>query len=224
MLRKHTILTLLGLFLFVLAGCTALSGLTGDVTAESSETQGIDVAGVPSLTVTHFGGEIHVTNGEDGRVEADLTKYSHLENEAEAQAQLGQIVMSFSQRGTDVTLNVEGPEGIGDLTSVPSAGLELRVPPGTMLVIDLGAGEVTVDQPTGDVTIDSGAGEATVILPADASFHLVVGGGVAEIVSDFEGVPTGGVAADVDVVIGDNPTQTLTFNMGAGAVHLEQAP
>ena len=224
MSHKRSLLTLLVLFLLVSAGCTMLPAISGDVTAEITETQGVDVPGVPSLTVNHFGGEIHVTNGEAGRVEADLTKYSRLQNEAEAQAQLGQITMSFSQRGTDVTLNIEGPDTAGELAAVPSAALELRVPPGTTLNVDLGAGEVIVDQPTGDVSIGVGAGEATVIMPAEASFHLLVAGGVAEIVSDFEGVPDGGVAADVEVVIGDNPTQTLSFNLGAGEIHLEQAP
>lgn len=221
---KRSLFSLLVLFLLLSAGCTILDDVSGDVTAETTETQGVDVPGVPTLTVNHFGGEIHVTNGEAGRIEADLTKHSRIDNETEAQAQLEQIVMSFSQSGTDVTLNVEGPDNLGELATGPSAGLELRVPPGTTLDIDLGAGEVTVDQPTGDVTTNVGAGDATVILPAEASFHLLVSGGVAEIVSDFEGTPAGGVAADVEVVIGDNPTQTLTFNLGAGEVHLEEAP
>ena len=224
MLRKTSLLTMIVLFLIVLAGCTALSGLTGDVTAESSETQGVDVPGVPSLIVNHFAGEIHVTNGESGRIEADLTKRSRLDNEADAEAQLDLIVMSFTQSGTDVTLNIEGPDTVSELAAGPSAELELRVPPGTMLDVNLGAGEVTVDQPAGDVIINAGAGEATVILPSEASFHLLVSGGVADIVSDFEGVPDGGVAADIEVVIGDNPTQTLTFNLGAGEVRLEEAP
>ncbi len=224
MLRKYLILTLLAFVLLVSAGCTALSGLSGGETAEATETQGVDVPGVPSLTVNHFAGVLNVTNGEAGRIEADLTKMSRLEDEAEAQAQLDQIDMSFTQSNTDVVLNVEGPETTGSLLSGPSASLELRVPPGTALTVNLGAGEATVDQPTGDVTINSGAGEATVILPAEASFRLLVSGGVADIVSDFEGVPAGGLAADVEVVIGDNPTQTLTFNLGAGEVHLEKAP
>mgnify|MGYP007117549504 FL=1 len=41
--------------------------------------------------------------------------------------------------------------------------------------------------------------------------------------SEFEGVPSGGVATDIDVIIGDNPTQTLIFNLGAGDVSLEKA-
>lgn len=224
MLRNLSFLSLMVLFLLLSAGCTALSGLGGDVTAEMSETQGVDVPGVPSLTVNHFAGEIHVTNGETERIEADLTKRSRLDDETEAQAQLGQIFMTFTQRGPDVTLNVEGPNTVGELAAGPSAELELRVPPGTTLDVNLGAGEITVDQPTGDVTINNGTGQATVILPAEASFHLLVAGGVAEIASDFAGVPEGGVAADIEVVIGDNPTQTLTFNLGAGEIHLKQAP
>ena len=224
MLRKRILLTLWVLFLLASAGCTALSGLSGGITAESTETQGVDVPGVPSLTVNHFAGEINVTNGEAGRIEADLTKHSRLDNKAEAQAQLDGIVMSFTQSGTDVTLNVEGPDSFSELAAGPSASLEVRVPPGTILDVNLGAGEVTVDQPADDVTINNGAGEATVILPAEAAFHLLVTGGVAEITSDFEGVPNGGVAADVDVMIGADPTQNVTFNLGEGEVHLRQAP
>lgn len=47
--------------------------------------------------------------------------------------------------------------------------------------------------------------------------------GVAGVESEFEGVPTGGVAANVDTTVGDNPTQTLTCNLGAGEVRLEKA-
>jgi hypothetical protein len=50
-----------------------------------------------------------------------------------------------------------------------------------------------------------------------------VAGGVTGISSDFEGVPSGGIATDVDTIIGSNPTQTLTFNVGAGEVNLRKA-
>lgn len=203
-----------------LIGCTSLDSLTGDVTAEATETQGVDVAGVPSLTVNHFAGEITVRTGEEGHITANLTKRSRLDDEAAAQAQLDAIVMAFSQNNTDVTLEIKEPAAPGGTINGPLADLELLVPAGTSLTLNLGAGDITVEQPSGDVTVNAGAGQTTVNLPAAASFRLVVTGGVADLTSDFEGVPGGGVATDIDTTIGSNPSQTLTFNIGAGEVRL----
>lgn len=209
-----------------LAGCGGLGGLVGnvggDATAEASETQGVIVGGVPSLVVNHFAGSVVVRDGEAGKITANLTKQSWLRVEADAQAQLDQIVMAFTQRGTDVTLNIEGPDTVAEAVRTPSADLELLVPPGTRLTINQGAGDVIVERPGGDVAINLGAGNATVRLPEDAAFRLVVTGGVADVKSEFEGVPGGGLAADIDTTVGDNPTQTLTFNVGAGDVRLEK--
>lgn len=215
------VILLLGLFV---SGCASIDTLIGEATAEDTETAGVDVPGVPTLTVNHFAGQITVRTGEDGHITANLTKYSRLDDKAAAQAQLEAIEMSFSQNNTDVVLDVKEPDTAGGGINGPMGDLELLVPAGTALMLNLGAGDVTVEQPTGDVNINSGAGQATVSLPADASFHLVIAGGVADVSSDFEGVPDGGVAADIDTTIGDNPTQTLTFNLGAGEVHLQKAP
>lgn len=211
------------LFGMVLISCTSFDSLTGDTTAEASETQGVDVAGVPSLTVNHFAGGITIRTGEDGHITANLTKRSRLDDPAAAQAQLDAIEMIFSQNNTDVILEIKEPDAPGGSINGPMADLELLVPAGTALMINLGAGDITVEQPAGDVSVNSGAGQATVSLPADASFGLEVTGGVAEVTSDFEGVPDGGVATDIDVTIGSNPTQTLTFNLGAGEVRLLKA-
>lgn len=210
---------LLGL---TLAGCTALSSLS-DATVEKAETSGVDVTGIPSLVVNHFAGNITVRNGEEGHITANLTKKSRLSDEAEAQAQLEQITMSFSQSGTDVTLDVDRPDSFAELVNSPSADLELLVPAGTVLAINLGAGDITVEEPEGDVTINTGAGNATVSLPGDASFRLAVTGGAVNVTSDFEGVPDGGVAANIEVAIGDAPAQAITLNIGAGEIRLEKA-
>lgn len=203
------------------AGCTGMLG--GDATAETTETQGVIVEGVPALTVNHFAGNIVVRPGDDGKITANLTKQSRLPDATEAEAQLDNIVMSFSQRSTEVTLNIEGPDRAVEMVNTPSADLELLVPAGTTLFLNLGAGDITVEEPTGDVTINSGAGNSTVTLPGDASFRLQVSGGAVDVKSAFEGVPGGGVATDIDTTIGDNPTQTLIFNLGAGDVSLDKA-
>ena len=209
------------LIFLLLAGCTAIGG---DTTAEETETQGVDVAGVPSLTVNHFAGTIDVSEGEDGHITANLTKKSTLPDADEAREQLDNIVMSFTQSGTKVTLNIEGPETVVGMINLPSADLELLVPAGTTLDLNLGAGDIAVDEPDSDLTVNSGAGNSTVTLPGEASFRLRVTGGAVTVSSEFEGVPGGGVATDIDTTVGDNPTQTLTFNLGAGEVSLQKAP
>lgn len=221
MSRAIFIITLL--LSLALAGCTSISSVGGNVTAETTETQGVDVVGVPTLTVNHFAGTIRVGHGEDGHITANLTKQSRLPDQTEAEAQLDNVVMVFTQSGTDVTLNIEGPDTIVESINTPSADLELLVPAGATLFLNLGAGNIAVEQPAGDITINSGAGDSTVTLPGDASFRLQVSGGAVDVNSEFEGVPSGGVATDIDVIIGDTPTQTLIFNLGAGDVSLEKA-
>ena len=221
MFRSILLITLL--LGMLLAGCTSLTTLGGDVTAETTETSGVDVAGMPTLTVNHFAGTITVRAGEEGHITAELTKQSRLPDQAEAEAQLDNVVMAFTQNGTDVTLNIEGPDSIVESVNTPSAELELLIPPGTTLLLNLGAGDITLEEPDGDVDVNLGAGNATAILPADASFRLEVGGGAVSVDSEFEGVPGGGVATDIEVAVGENPAQTLTFNVGAGDISLQKA-
>mgnify|MGYP003378852904 CR=1 FL=1 len=224
---RNRLLFLALLVLFVsLSACSALGGLdslTGAVTAESQETQSVIVPGVPSLIVNHFAGNVTIRDGAADTITANLTRQSRLSDAAEAEAQLGLITMEFTQSGTDVTLSVEGRDGISEGLDAATANLELLVPPGTVLEINQGAGNLTVERPSSDVTVNLGAGNATVTLPADASFNLSVSGGVGNVNSAFEGVPDGGIATDIDTTIGDNPTQTLTFNVGAGDVNLNKA-
>lgn len=206
----------------LLAACTSLDGLDQNVTAESTETQGVDVVGVPTLTVNHFAGAINVMTGEEGHITANLTRKSSLNDPAEAEAQLEQIVMSFTQQGTDVTLTIEGPDSTTEMVNGPLADLELLVPPGTVLALNLGAGDISVAEPQGDLTVNAGSSNMTVTLPADASFRLIITGGSVEVTSEFEDVPEGGVAVGIDTNVGSNPAQTLTFNTGAGQIHLQK--
>lgn len=208
----------------LLAACTALAGLGQNATAESTETQGVDVAGVPTLTVNHFAGAIDVQTGEEGHITAKLTRKSSLSDPAEAEAQLEQIAMSFTQQGTNVTLTIEGPDATPGLVSGPVADLELLVPPGAILALNLGAGDISVAEPQGNLTVNAGSSNMTVTLPADASFRLVLAGGAVMTVSEFTGVPDGGAGVDIDVIIGDSPTQTLRFTTGAGRLNLNKAP
>lgn len=226
MFRSRLLSLALLVLLVSLGACSALGGLdslTGEVTAESEETQSVIVPGVPSLIVDHFAGNVTIRDGEADKITANLTRQSRLNDAAEAQAQLDLITMTFTQSGTDVTLSVEGREGISEGLDAATANLELLVPPGTVLEVNFGAGDLTVEQPSGDVTINLGAGNATVTLPDAASFNLRVSGGVGNVNSEFEGVPGGGIATDIDTTIGDNPTQTLTFNVGAGDININKA-
>lgn len=221
MFRKHLII--FALLVFVLAACMS-GNQSGTVTAESEESQSVIVTGIPSLKVNHFAGTISVKNGEDGKITANLTRQSRSRDETDAQAQLEQIEMAFTQSGLEVELSVDAPDNFAELTTGPTAELELLVPMGTHLDLNLGAGVITADQPAGDLTINSGAGEVTVTMPADASFRVMITGGAAGVDSEFEGIPNGGVAVDIDRTVGDNPTQTLTINVGAGAINLRKAP
>lgn len=220
MSAKHLmIVLLLGL---MLPACIDLPNLSETPTVEEDETQGVIVNGIPTLTVDHFAGTITARDGEPGHITANLTKQSRAKSKTDAQAQVDQIVMTFTQNGTDVVLSIDGPNAVDKLANGPSAELELLVPPGTVLNLNLGAGQITVEQPSGDLEVDNAAGLTTVFMPAEASFHLVVDGGVAHMSSEFEDAPSG-LAANIDANVGNNPTQSLTFHIGAGEIELRKA-
>jgi len=217
-------LSVLAVLLLALAACAGLRGVeSGDITAQAEETQSVIVPGVPTLTVNHFAGDLTIRDGAADKITAHVTRQSTLSDAAAAEASLADITVAFSQSGSDVTLDVEVPKKLTNEINDLQAIVELEVPPGTTLFLNQGGGNVVVEQPSCDVTIDAGAGDFTVTLPADAAFRLIVAGGVAKVASDFEGVPSGGLAADIDTTVGDNPTQTLTFNVGAGQVNLRHA-
>ena len=105
-------LLLVALLIVGLAGCTTLDALSGEVTAESQETQSVIVPGVPTLVVDHFAGNVTIRDGEANRITANLTRQSRLDNAAEAEAQLELITMTFTQTGTDVTLSIKGRDDV----------------------------------------------------------------------------------------------------------------
>lgn len=217
---------LIGLICLALSACSVISSVTdlaGNPTAQSSETQGVIVTGVPNLSVTHFAGRVVVREGEPGRINADLTKMSRLGNETRAREQLDEIVMAFTQQNNDVSLTIKGPEATASVSASPTADIALAVPPGTSLVLNLGAGDITVEKPAGDVVVNGGAGIVTITLPADAAFRLKVSGGPTRVNSDFPGVAGGGVATAIDTTVGDNPTQNLVITLGTGEVNINQA-
>lgn len=221
---KHIRWPALLAILLLLAGCYINPQLSGKITAESTETQTIAVGESPAVEIANFVGVVKVSEGAPGEVTATLTRQSRHDDPAAAEALLDQITWSLIQTGDGARILIEGPDGANDLKAGLSAVAEVQVPPGSDLTVDLGAGEASFDRPTGDVTYNGGAGLAKVILPSDASFTLRVTGGVAAVDSDFAGVPSGGVATDLTHTVGENPTQSLTFNMGAGEIKLEQAP
>lgn len=222
-MKFHRLFSLVVITL-LLAGCYINPRLSGKITAESTESQTIAVGETPAIEITNPVGMIEISEGTPGEVSATITKQSRHEDPAEGEALLDQITWSLTETGNGVRLLIEGPENTDNFESGLSAVAVVQVPPGSDLVVNLGAGETSIDQPTGDVVYNGGAGLVTVNLPRDASFNLHITGGVAAIESDFAGVPAGGVGTDVTHTIGDNPTQTLMFNMGAGKIHLMKAP
>lgn len=226
MLRKFITLLILMLCAVISVACISIPELGGETTAQETESAELAIDGAPPIEITNFAGTITVREGDPGRISATVLKESRLADAAKAQAQLAEVTLTVEETSGGARVVVEGPNNIDNIRDLEvglTGRLEVIVPPGSDLDVNLGAGEITLEQPTGDVDVNNGAGEATAILPADASFQLHVSGGVAEINSEFDGVPGGGVAADVEATIGDNPTQSLTFHLGAGDVNLQKA-
>jgi 3D (Asp-Asp-Asp) domain-containing protein len=137
---------LIGLFSF------APSGGIGRTVDERTE-QSFDVGPSPSLVVNNFAGNVTVQGGEGSTIQVTATK------RARRQANLARINVSMQQtdQGVEITSRTEGIN-TGNL----SVELEIRVPAGTRVQIELGAGQIVVRDTGGEIKAHTGAGTVDV--------------------------------------------------------------
>ncbi len=204
--RNVALWIIIGIVLVVLC-CVALAvaALVGYFTTASVERgwsgptqeerveQRFDVGEAQHLVVDNFAGDVIIRVGDAGSLEVIATKRAR----GQGDLQRIQVTMEPTAEGVRVATD-RTPMGLSN-TSVE---LEIRVPPGTSIRVDTGAGQVQVQDVGGDVNVHTGAGDVRL-------------DGVA---GDIE-ADTGAGSIDVN-----GGTGRVRLHTGAGSVNFEGDP
>jgi len=169
--------------LALLAGGLACS-LSGDSAFEASRPVAVTVplAGDRPLVVDLRAGRLRLRPGEGPAAEATATLHVRGSSQEEAEARLERVTLVAGRTGAADSLTLEGPAEARDWDW--SVELELRVPPGTVLRLDLGAGEVDLEGPWPEVACQTGAGR---VRYRGAARDLVLETGAGEVEVELPG-------------------------------------
>ena len=208
----------IGLCILLVIGCALLGGaITGliytfanqkEATATASQT--LAVSGTPTLDVTNTAGSITVEHGRTGEVNVAYTKRAHDISQSDARRALNAIVVTISQAGNTITVNVTSPNtaSMEAFRSQHTVDITLTVPSTSNLQLRLMAGRMDVRDVSGTLTSSVQAGNVNLTGVSFAGSNSVrVGAGNVT----FNGALLVGSTLDVRVATG-NTDVTLPPN------------
>ncbi|MGH2592907.1 MAG: DUF4097 family beta strand repeat-containing protein [Anaerolineae bacterium] len=155
---------LLGIGLLLVA-TLALAGCDS-VTTEETVSQSLEASEAPRIVVETFNGQIEVSAGADGKVDAVVTKRGSGFSQSEAEADLKNVEVTMTREGdtvriiarrTDNRLDAGNSGASFDLSVPAGAALELHTSNGEIVVIGV-TGVVAADTSNGRVVVEDGAG------------------------------------------------------------------
>ncbi|MGZ3680362.1 MAG: DUF4097 family beta strand repeat-containing protein [Ktedonobacterales bacterium] len=200
----------IGLCFLLVIGCALLGGaISGliytfanqkEATATASQT--LAVSGMPTLDVTNAAGSITVERGTADQVKVVYSKRAHDVSQRDAQRALDDMIVSISQTGNTITVEVKSPtaanmEAFGSQRSVD---LTLDVPSATSFQLRQMAGNVHVSDVRGALMVNVQAGNVdlrNVSLIGNSSVRLGAGN------VTFDGSLQNGSALDMRVATGN---------------------
>jgi Putative adhesin len=138
----------------VLPGCWVVNVHPFSAEQEVSDT--FTTKGTPVIVVETFNGAIDVTPGENGTVEARVTKRAGGSTQEEAEQDLENIEITMKQEGDTIKITAEKTDH--SMWSDRGASVDLQVPDGTVLDLRTSNGKVNVVAVTGDVKANSSNG------------------------------------------------------------------
>lgn len=174
----------------------------------------IDSGPKPGIKLTNGAGQIRIEGVEDlGSVEYEVTRHALGPDPATAKERASKVTVNVARDGGDFVIETDGGRNTG-------ADYAMRVPAGSSVDIESGAGDVEVSKISGDVSVDAGAGDVSV-REVKGSVKVKAQAGDVE-VSKMQ-TDTGG--ADIEVASGDVTLQdlvagTLETSVEAGDVTL----
>lgn len=219
MKRTVVLASLLVLCALFTSGCRRGGG-----GASLVESRDFAVAGAPRVTVVNFNGDIEVVAGESGVVKTEVRKQSASPNAGAVQTDLDRIKVDATQEGDTVSLVVSyrQPRNGRVEGEHASASVRLTVPPGTVLDLVTGEGNVSVPEGMGNTGVMAAKGDVTFRLPASAAFRLAGVLGEGTIKSDFSSVRSGPTRGPLAAAVGIQPTTAITVTLGAGTLTLRK--
>lgn len=200
----------IGMCFLLVIGCALLGGaITGliytfanqkEATATASQT--LAISGTPTVDVTNEAGSITVEHGTAEQVKIVYHKRVHDVSQNDAQRALNAMVVTVSQTGNTITVNVRSPS-VASMEAFGSqhiVDLTLTVPSTTNLQLQLTAGNMHVSDVSGTLTANVQAGNVDVrnVSLADSS-SVRIGAGNAT----FDGSFLDGSSLDVRVATGN---------------------
>lgn len=177
-----------------------------------SETGGdtFAVGDTVSVMVEGFAGGVEVSPGGLGSVEISYTKW------AAREVDLGKIIVATTQVKNDIEIITSKPPNLNQT----SVDLEVITPPGSELVIRLGAGSIQSSiRPGGNCRFEVGAGSIVLLFDDDIGVTVDLSTGVGSVVVDF---PVDGSVSPTSVegTIGAGDEADIFARTGAGNIQV----
>lgn len=165
--------------LFLTLGLLLASGVAADDEIRTIERQ-FEVGAEHKILLDVPIGKVHIEAGEAGRVDVTIV-VSCSSRSARCRARAEEVYLDESLRRRSLALDVRGLSN--KLTSRPSIEVFVGLPANNDLEVDLGVGDLEIEDLRGDLELDVGVGEVEVFAAEEAvgSVRLSVGVGGANI-------------------------------------------
>ena len=202
------------LALLAVAGLLLWRSLGDNLSGTSVARDSIDSGPEPRVRLTNAAGQVRV-EGVDGldSVEYEVTKYAMGPDPAAAKRAASEVPVDLSRQDSTFVLETDGGRGTG-------ADYALRVPAGSAVEVESGAGDVEVSGLSGESKVLAEAGDVTV---RNAGSDVTVAAPRGDVVIDDVSTETGQVELEVgsgDVALRDLIVGTLEASVEAGSVTL----
>ncbi|MFN2196487.1 MAG: DUF4097 family beta strand repeat-containing protein [Anaerolineales bacterium] len=134
-----------------------------NVTASAEEQQTFEVVAPATLQLSNRFGRVDVRAAENlqGTLQVNMVKNGYGRTQQEAEAALNQLQVEASQTGSVVSLAVSGQDNRGDWQG-GSVEFTIEVPVDTTVVIDSGAGSISLTGTQGKADLQTDFGEVRV--------------------------------------------------------------
>jgi DUF4097 and DUF4098 domain-containing protein YvlB len=202
------------LALLAVAGLLLWRSLGDNLSGTSVARDSIDSGPEPRVRLTNAAGQVQV-EGVEGLdvVEYEVTKYAMGPDPAAAKREASDVPVDLSRQDSTFVLETDGGRGTG-------ADYALRVPAGSAMEVESGAGDVEVSGLSGELKVLAEAGDVTV---RNAGSDVTVAAPRGDVVIDDVSTETGQVELEVgsgDVALRDLIVGTLEASVEAGSVTL----
>lgn len=231
-------MTQLRALMAVVATATALPVLAADEVRrpiEVTSTQRVALEPAGTVRIDETWGEVTIDGWDQPAVEVTTTRRSARDRDPEDVADVRARLERFAAKLEATAPNEVSIVGLSPSGSVArplggKSGVKLayaiRVPRGSRLVLDNGAGTVRIAGVAGDIAVDSDVGEVTIAGPVDAATAIEAKSGVGDI--DVAGPTAHDGRLRRVALVGQPysyapaaPARRISVNLGVGSITID---